>query len=214
MTYTSARHPLLFSGLAEMRNSIKSGYISSCELLELHINQVERVNPALNAVVVKDFDNARKKAYEADKASKLGLEVGPLHGIPMTVKESYDVKGLPTTWGMERFRTNFANRSALVVERLVAAGAVIYGKTNVAEGLADWQTSNAVYGRTNNPWDVTRTPGGSSGGSAVAVASGMSPWNSEAILVAPYEIPLITAASYLTNRHTVLCPGWRDLSRN
>jgi amidase len=178
MKYThsnTASGSLLFSGIGNMRNQFLRRKISASDLLELHIEQVEKLNPHLNSVVVRNFETARCNAYEADKALEEGVILGPLHGIPMTVKESYDVEGLPTTWGMARFRSNVATRSGTVVQRLVQAGAIVFGKTNVAEALADWQTSNELYGRTNNPWDVKRTCGGSSGGAATAVASGMSP---------------------------------------
>ncbi|QRM33054.1 amidase [Microvirga sp. VF16] len=175
MRSCAASPSLLLSGAVAMRDEVLRRAISVSDLLELHIAQVEALNPRLNAVVVRDFEAARRHAHEADKALAEGVVWGPLHGIPMTVKESYDVEGLPTTWGMARFRSNVATRSGTVVQRLVQAGAIIFGKTNVAEALADWQTANGLYGTTNNPWDPKRTCGGSSGGAATAVASGMSP---------------------------------------
>src|SRR5206468_2848622 len=99
---------------------------------------------------------------------------GPLHGVPVTVKESYDVAGLPTTWGVPTHKSNVATKNAVVVDRLLGAGVVLFGKTNVPLFLADWQSFNAIYGTTNNPWDVTRSPGGSSGGSAAALAAGLT----------------------------------------
>src|SRR2546427_727821 len=99
---------------------------------------------------------------------------GPLHGVPMTIKESYDVAGLPTTWGVPTYKNNVATRNAVAVDRLLGAGVVLFGKTNVPLFLADWQSFNAIYGTTNNPWDVTRAPGGSSGGSAAALAAGLT----------------------------------------
>ena len=114
------------------------------------------------------------RARQADAALARGESWGPLHGVPMTVKESFNVAGLPTTYGFEAFRDNRATTDAVVVQRLKAAGAVIFGKTNVPVSLADWQSFNPVYGTTNNPWDLTRTPGGSSGGSAAALAAGLT----------------------------------------
>jgi len=169
-----ANDPLLFAGVSDMRNQLRRGAISSTDLLEMHIAQVERLDPILNAVVLRSFDTARQAAHNADKELAAGINVGPLHGIPMTVKESYDIENLPTTWGMGRFKRNIAQRNSSVVQRLLGAGAIVFGKTNVAEALADWQTSNELYGTTNNPWDIRRTCGGSSGGSATAIACGMS----------------------------------------
>src|SRR5207302_1122443 len=99
---------------------------------------------------------------------------GPFHGVPMTIKESYDVAGLPTTWGVPAYAKNVATKNAVAVDRLLGAGVVLFGKTNVPLLLADWQSYNAIYGTSNNPWDVSRTPGGSSGGSAAALAAGLT----------------------------------------
>src|SRR5262249_8357495 len=99
---------------------------------------------------------------------------GPLHGLPMTIKESFDVVGMPTTWGLPELKDNFPKRNAVAVDRLLAAGAILFGKTNVPAMLADWQTFNDVYGTTNNPWDLRRVPGGSSGGAAAALAAGLT----------------------------------------
>jgi amidase len=125
-------------------------------------------------VVVADIARARKAAAESDKRLKRGEPRGPLEGVPMTIKESFDWTGTPSTWGAPAYRDNIARSDAVAVQRLEAAGAVIYGKTNVPLMLADWQSFNDIYGTTNNPWDVSRSPGGSSGGSAVALATGMS----------------------------------------
>jgi amidase len=124
-------------------------------------------------VVVRDFDRARNDARAADMAIARG-EMKPLTGIPMTVKESFDLRGYPTTWGYTEHTEHRAREDALVVQRVKAAGAVVLGKTNVPPALADWQSDNPMYGRTLNPHDVTRTPGGSSGGSAAAIAMGFS----------------------------------------
>ncbi|HUF93658.1 MAG TPA: amidase, partial [Candidatus Limnocylindria bacterium] len=144
------------------------------ELLDHYLARVGKYDGALNAVVVRDFERARTRARAADRALKRGETWGPLHGVPMTVKESYDVAGLPTTWGVPAYKANIAATNALVVDRFLDAGAVIFGKTNVPLYLADWQTFNAIYGTTNNPWDVTRVPGGSSGGAAAALAAGLT----------------------------------------
>jgi amidase len=148
--------------------------LSAREACEAAIARIERLDGAINAVVVRDFDRAREQAAARDERLARG-ERGPLLGVPMTVKESIDVAGLPTTWGLAFLRDFRARADAAVVERLKAAGAVILGKTNLPPSLADWQSTNAIYGRTVNPHDATRSPGGSSGGAAAAVASGMVP---------------------------------------
>jgi amidase len=148
--------------------------VSALELADEAIARIEARDNAINAVVVRDFARARDAARDADTALARG-ERGPLLGLPMTVKESHNVVGLPTTWGFEPFKDFVAPADSVGVSRLKAAGAVILGKTNVPPWLADYQSSNPVYGRTGNPYDLTRTPGGSSGGSAAALAAGMIP---------------------------------------
>jgi amidase len=154
--------------------AIAAGVITSRDLLEQYLDRVERFNPDINAVVVLDAERARARADAADASWCAGQLWGPLHGVPMTVKEAFDVRGLPSTWGFEAMRENLPAEDALAVQRLMAAGAVIFGKTNVPVALADWQTYNPIYGTTNNPWDLTRGPGGSSGGSAAALAAGLT----------------------------------------
>jgi amidase len=153
---------------------VRSRKIGCLELLDLYLDRVKRFNPKLNAVCVLDTDRARKRARAADRALAKGEVWGPLHGVPMTIKESFDVAGLPTTWGRPELKDNLPAQDALAVQRLSAAGAVLFGKTNVPTLLADWQTFNAIYGTTNNPWDTTRVPGGSSGGAAAALAAGLT----------------------------------------
>jgi amidase len=133
-----------------------------------------RHNPALNAIIHVDLERARKAARASDRRLRRKAPLGPFDGVPMTVKESFDWAGTPSTWGAPRFRDNIAGSDAVALSRLTDAGAVVYGKTNVPLMLADWQSFNDIYGTTNNPWDVLRSPGGSSGGSAVALATGMS----------------------------------------
>jgi amidase len=145
--------------------------VSAVELFDQAIARIERLDKSINAVVVRDVDRARQAAIAADQALARG-ERRPLLGLPMTVKEAYDVAGLPTTWGIPAFKDWRPSGDAVVVERLKAAGAVIIGKTNVPVALNDWQSTNPIYGTTNNPYDIERTPGGSSGGSAAALAAG------------------------------------------
>ncbi|MGW1438129.1 amidase [Streptomyces griseus] len=155
----------------ELATALRTGEVTSAELTDDAISAIERDDHAINAVCVPDFDRARAAARDADRARARG-EDGPLLGIPVTVKESYNVAGLPTTWGMPEHRNHLPAEDAVQVARLKDAGAVVLGKTNVPLGLQDIQTFNEIYGTTNNPWDHDRTPGGSSGGSAAALASG------------------------------------------
>ncbi len=158
----------------ELALRLRRRELSAVGLLQHHLKRVERLNPALNAVVVLDAERALQRAAQADATLAQGTCWGPLHGLPMTVKESFDLPGLPTTWGFESLRGNIATQPAVAVQRLLDAGAVVFGKTNVPVALADWQSFNPVYGTTNNPWDLARTPGGSSGGSAAALAAGLT----------------------------------------
>ncbi len=153
---------------------IRSREIGCLELLDHHLRRVERFNPALNAIIWMDVEAARERARAADAALTHGETWGPLHGLPMTIKESFDLKGAPTTWGIPAMRGNIAASNAVATQRLIDAGAIIFGKTNVPLLLADWQSFNEIYGTTNNPWDLSRTPGGSSGGSSAALAAGLS----------------------------------------
>ncbi|RZU15708.1 amidase [Kribbella rubisoli] len=161
----------IFQTAEELLAALRAGEVSSVELTDDAIARIERDDKAINAICVPDFDRARAAARNADQARARG-EDRPLLGIPVTVKESYDVAGLPTTWGMPQFRDYAPAEDAVQVSRLKAAGAVILGKTNVPLGLQDIQSFNEIYGTTNNPWDHDRTSGGSSGGSAAALASG------------------------------------------
>jgi amidase len=165
---------LPFRSAVALAADIRAKRIGCRELLDLYLGRLERYNPALNAIIATDIAGARRRAEAADAALARGESWGPLHGLPMTVKESFDVAGLPTTWGIPELKDNVATTNALAVERFLAAGAVLFGKTNVPFMLADWQSYNAIYGTTNNPWDTTRTPGGSSGGAAAALAAGLT----------------------------------------
>jgi amidase len=160
-----------FPSAGELAAALRAGEVTSAELTDEAIDRIERDDKAINAICVPDFDRARAAARGADRARARG-EDRPLLGIPVTVKESYDIAGLPTTWGIPRYRDYLPAEDAVQVSRLRAAGAVVLGKTNVPLGLQDVQSFNEIYGTTNNPWDHGRTPGGSSGGSAAALASG------------------------------------------
>ena len=168
------RQALVFRSATELSRLLRLRRISARELLDLCLAQYSRHNPKLNAVIFTDIARARKAAAAADKRLKTGTPLSVFDGVPMTAKESFDWTGTPSTWGNPQYRDNIAKSDAVALKRLTDAGAVLYGKTNVPLMLSDWQSFNAIYGTTNNPWDVTRTPGGSSGGSAVALATGMS----------------------------------------
>ncbi len=150
---------------------VRSGKIGAKELLDHFIGRTERLDSPINAVVVRDFDRARARAKALDSQSD---KSAPLFGVPTTVKESFDVAGLPTTRGHPELKDVPVTVSSIAIRRLEAAGAVIFGKTNVPVDLADWQSYNPVYGTSSNPWNTNHTPGGSSGGSAAALAAGLT----------------------------------------
>jgi amidase len=160
-----------FRSAEEFAAALRAGEVTSVELTDEAIARIERDDKVINAICVPDFDRARAAAHRADQARARG-EDRPLLGIPVTVKESYNIARLPTTWGMPQYRNYVPPEDAVQVSRLKAAGAVVLGKTNVPLGLQDIQSFNEIYGTTNNPWDHGRTAGGSSGGSAAALASG------------------------------------------
>ena len=163
-----------FSSVTALRAELRARKISAVELVDRSIARIEALDGTLNTVVVRDFERARAAAQEADVAIARGKD-RPLLGIPMTVKECFNVAGLVTTWGIPGTEGNRVAIDSVAVARLKAAGAIILGKTNVPTMLMDWQSYNPIHGVTNNPWDVTRTPGGSSGGAAAALAAGFVP---------------------------------------
>ncbi len=165
---------LLLRPATELAKLIADGVLGARELLALTRAQVEELNPSLNAVVTTDWERAQREAAAADEAVARGYALGPLHGLPMTVKDVLETAGMRTTCGAPNLADHVPDRDAVAVQRLRRAGAVIYGKTNVPSWAADAQTTNPLFGTTVNPWDHARTPGGSSGGAAVAVATGMS----------------------------------------
>jgi amidase len=165
---------LAFLPAHELARRLRRRELSSLELLDHYLARIARLGGPINAVVVLDAERARARARAADDAQARGTLWGPLHGLPMTVKESFNISGLPTTYGHAAHRDNIASSDALLVQRLQDSGAVVFGKTNVPTALADWQSFNPVYGTTCNPWDTARTPGGSSGGAAAALAAGFT----------------------------------------
>jgi amidase len=165
---------LAFRSALSMGRLLRARKVSSRELLQACLDQYAAHNSRINAVIATDLPRAWKAADAADRRLKRKASRSPFDGVPMTVKESFDWTGQPSTWGDPALANNIAKTDAAVLTRMCEAGAVPYGKTNVPLALSDWQSFNAIYGTTNNPWDVTRTPGGSSGGSAAALATGMS----------------------------------------
>ena len=164
--------PIYYSSVRALAAAIREGRQSAAEVVDACLARIESVNPALNAVVQLRSDEARAEADRADQAVVRGESLGPLHGVPMTIKDSLDTAGLITTGGSTGRARFVPSQDATVVGRVKRAGAILLGKTNTPELTLSYETNNLVYGRTNNPWDVSRTSGGSSGGAAAIVASG------------------------------------------
>jgi amidase len=161
-----------YASIGAISDALRSRKLSACELLDHTIARIEVVDRRLNSIVVHDFDRAKGAAKAADAALARG-DRRPLLGIPVTLKEPFNVAGLPSTWGFPQFRDFVPSEDALIVSRLKEAGAVVIGKTNIPVGLRDFQSYNDIYGTTNNPWNLGRSPGGSSGGSAASLAAGL-----------------------------------------
>ncbi len=167
-------HELNFLSAVSMAERIRRKELSPVELVESHLSRIQELNPKLNAFVQVDAERARRQARVAEAAVGNAEELGPLHGVPISIKSSIEVAGLRRESG-SKLRAGFvAPQDAPMVSRLRQAGAIILGVTNTPEMLMAWETDNLLYGRTNNPWDLERTPGGSSGGEAAAIAAGMS----------------------------------------
>jgi amidase len=180
---------LFFSTASELARKIRAGDVSAIELVEAHLSRIRDRNVVLNAVVTLDAERARQRAREADRALAAGEDCGPLHGVPVTVKDSIETEGLRTTSSTRSLVGHVPRRDASVVSRLRAAGAIILGKTNLPELAMDMQTDSPVFGRANNPWNVERTTGGSTGGGAAAVAAGLSPLEIGSDLAGSIRVP-------------------------
>lgn len=187
--------------------ALRRKQVSALELADAAIAAIEADDGRLNAVPVRDFDRARAAARAADAALAKGDGNGVLLGLPMTVKESFNVAGLPTTWGLPGKQAIPVHHDAVAVARLKAAGAVILGKTNVPKLLSDWQSYNAVYGTTNNPWNVAHAPGGSSGGSAAALAAGFVALELGSDLAGSLRVPAHFCGVYAHKPSTDIVPG-------
>jgi amidase len=179
---------IVFSSTTQLAAAIRAGGVSATEVLEAHLAQIATHNPVLNAVVTIDAEQAHKRAREADEALARGEIWGPLHGVPFTLKDAHATAGMRTTTGFPSL-DHVPHEDSTVTARLKAAGGILLGKTNVAMMLADYQTNNPIFGRTNNPWNIERTPGGSSGGTAAALAAGMTPFDIGTDLSASIRIP-------------------------
>ncbi|MGZ5971252.1 MAG: amidase, partial [Polyangiales bacterium] len=173
----------------ELARRIRDGESSAREVLDEHLARIERINPALNAIVTLDVERARIRAREADEALARGESWGPLHGVPFTLKDAHETAGVRTTVGLPAFAENIPTADGTVAARLKSAGAILLGKTNVPPMLMSARTDNPVFGRTNNPWDLGRTPGGSSGGSGAAVAAGLVPFDVGSDMSGSIRIP-------------------------
>jgi amidase len=181
---------LIFSSASDLGQAIRERRVSAIEALDAHLAQIEKHNAALNAVVTLDADQARSRAHQADDALARGDVWGPLHGVPFTLKDCHATAGVRTTTGFPPLANHVPAADGTIAARLKAAGGILMGKTNVAMMLADpAQSSNPVFGRTSNPWNVERTPGGSSGGPAAAIASGMTPFDIGTDLAGSIRIP-------------------------
>jgi amidase len=180
---------IVFNSATELAADIRARRISASEVLDAHLAQIDARNPELNAVVTIDAERARERARAADDALAHGKTWGPLHGVPFTLKDCHATAGMRTTCGFPPLAEYVPEEDSTVTARLKDAGGILVGKTNVAMLLNDFQTSNPLFGRTSNPWNVERTPGGSSGGAAAAVASGMTPFELGTDLSGSLRVP-------------------------
>ncbi|NNK66570.1 MAG: amidase [Rhodobacteraceae bacterium] len=174
-TKTRSLRDTIHLSASEMAGALKAGDLSAEEVVDVHIDHIQKVNPALNAVVIPLFDEARAQARMADEVRARGEPLGALYGVPVTIKEQYKVRGTQTTLGATNKIGNVYDDEGPLVTELRAEGAIILGKTNIVQTLLGHESDNRVYGRSNNPWDLGRTPGGSSGGDAAIVAAGGAP---------------------------------------
>jgi len=174
MKTPSPRSDILTLPMHQLISKINNKEISSQELLEIQLEHISEHNASINAVITINEDLALKKAIEADEAMQKGENWGPLHGLPITMKDAYEVKDIISTGGSVKWKDHIPASNAVVADRLQQAGAIVFGKTNVPLLSGDWQSYNELYGVTNNPWNTHKTPGGSSGGSAAAVSMGFS----------------------------------------
>jgi amidase len=200
-----ARSQWSFKTATELSAALAAKQVSAVELAQDAIGRIERHDGKINAICVRDFARGLEAARAADAARARG-ETGPLLGIPLTVKESYNVAGLPTTWGFPAQKDFVPGEDALSISRVKEAGGVILGKTNVPVGLGDWQSYNEIYGTTNNPYDLGRTPGGSSGGSSAALAAGYGPLSLGSDIGGSLRVPAFHCGIYAHKPTYALVP--------
>ncbi|KQU89287.1 amidase [Mesorhizobium sp. Root102] len=186
----------VFSSTFELAAAIRDCKISAVEALDAHLAQIDAHNQAVNAVISLDREGARSQAEKADAALTRGDALGPLHGVPFTLKDTHETAGVKTTVGFPPFAHYVARQDSPVVTRLRAAGGVLMAKTNVATMLSDWQSNNPLFGRTSNPWNLQRTAGGSSGGAAAALCSGMTPFDVGSDMQASIRLPAAFCGVY------------------
>jgi amidase len=194
-----------FKTAVELSAALAAKQVSAVELAQGAIARIERHDSKINAICVRDFERGLQAARAADAARARG-ETAPLLGLPLTVKESYNVSGLPTTWGFPAQKDFGPSEDALSISRVKNAGGVILGKTNVPLGLGDWQSYNDIYGTTNNPYDLGRTPGGSSGGSAAALAAGYGPLSLGSDIGGSLRVPAFHCGVYAHKPTFALVP--------
>jgi amidase len=195
-----------FETATELSAALAAKKVSAVELAQDAIGRIERHDGKINAICVRDFERGLDAARAADAGRARG-ETKPLLGIPLTVKESYNVAGLPTTWGYPAQKDFVPPEDALSVSRVRGAGGVILGKTNVPVGLGDWQSYNDIYGTTNNPYDLGRTPGGSSGGSAAALSAGYGPLSLGSDIGGSLRVPAFHCGVYAHKPTLALAPS-------
>ncbi len=169
------QNKILFSSATELADNIRSGKLISYEVVAAFLEQIEKYNVTYNAVVTLNKTEALKRAQEADIALSKGVIWGKLHGVPITIKDNFRTKGILTTADYKPLKNNIPQNDAEIVKLLQAEGAIIIGKTNLSVLAMDMQANNPIFGKTNNPWNITKTSGGSSGGCAAALATGMTP---------------------------------------
>ncbi|HEX9587087.1 MAG TPA: amidase [Bradyrhizobium sp.] len=195
-----------FETATELSAALAAKKVSAVELAQDAIGRIERHDGKINAICVRDFERGLDAARAAD-ASRARGETRPLLGIPLTVKESYNIAGLPTTWGFPAQKDFVPGEDALSISRVRGAGGVILGKTNIPVGLGDWQSYNDIYGTTNNPYDLGRTPGGSSGGSAAALAAGYGPLSLGSDIGGSLRVPAFHCGVYAHKPTFALVPS-------
>jgi amidase len=187
---------IAFRPATELARLIRNRRISSRELIDIYLARIDTFDKQINAVITLDAEAARRQSLQADERQARGEALGPLHGVPVTIKDGFETAGLRTTSGAPMYKDHIPRENAAAVQRYVDAGAVIMGKTNVPLFCADSQSFNALFGTTNNPWDLTRTPGGSSGGAVAALAAGLSGLELGSDIAGSIRLPAAWAGVY------------------